>query len=69
MGPVSLEKVLEKLATPRIPWFVIERPPEGNMRVPSRHWKSCLSQPPKSFGFANVNVPLHVARKERRHDE
>jgi hypothetical protein len=39
MGPVSLEKVLEKLATTDKATLVVERAPEGKIRVTSGSWE------------------------------
>jgi hypothetical protein len=61
------EKVLEKLATSDKVTIVIERQPNGKMRVTSGSWvgeKVILRD--QVLEVRNVDNRLHVARKERR---
>jgi hypothetical protein len=64
------EKVLEKLATSDKATIVIERQPDGKMRVTSGSWdgeKVILRD--QVLEVRNVDGRLHVARKPRHHDE
>jgi hypothetical protein len=64
------EKVLEKLTTSDKATIVIERQPDGKMRVTSGSWdgeKVILRD--QVLEVRNVDGRLHVARKERRPDE
>jgi hypothetical protein len=64
------EKVLEKLATSDKIGIIIERQPDGKMRVTSASWdgeKVFLRD--QVLEVRNVEGRLHVARKPRHHDE
>ena len=64
------EKVLEKLATSDKATIVIERQPDGKMRVTSGSWDGeKVFFPDQVLEVRNVEGRLHVARKPRRHDE
>ena len=68
-GPDKHEKVLEKLATSDKATIVIERQPDGKMRVTSGSWdgeKVILKD--QVLEVRNVDGRLHVARKPRRPD-
>jgi hypothetical protein len=64
------EKVLKKLATSDKATIVIERQPDGKMRVTSGSWdgEKVFSRD-QVLEVRNVDGRLHVARKERRPDE
>jgi hypothetical protein len=65
----TLEKVLERLATTDKSTIVIERQPDGKMRVTSGSWdgeKVFLRD--RVLEVRNVEGRIHVARKERRPD-
>lgn len=64
------EKVLEKLATSDKATIVIERQPDGKMRVTSGSWdgeKVILRD--QVLEVRNVEGRLHIARKPRGYDE
>jgi hypothetical protein len=64
------EKVLEKLATSDKIGIIIERQPDGKMRVTSASWdaeKVFLRD--QVLEVRNVEGRIHVARKPRHHDE
>jgi hypothetical protein len=64
------EKVLEKLATSDKATIVIERQPDGKMRVTSGSWdgeKVILRD--QVLEVRNVDGRLHIARKPRGYDE
>ena len=64
------EKVLEKLATSDKVTIVIERQPDGKMRVTSGSWdgeKVILRD--QVLEVRNVDGRLHIARQPRHHDE
>ncbi len=66
----TLEKVFEKLATSDKATIVIERQPDGKMRITSGSWdgeKVLLKD--QVLEVRKVEGRLHIARKERRHDE
>jgi hypothetical protein len=66
----KLEKVLQKLATSEKTTLVCEGAPEGKIRVASGSWdgeKVLLKD--QVLEVRNVDGRLHVARKERVHDE
>jgi hypothetical protein len=66
----TLEKVLERLATTEKSTIVVARDPDGKMRVTSGSWegeKVILRD--QVLEVRSVDNRLHVARKERRHDE
>jgi hypothetical protein len=70
VGAENLEKVLERLAATEKSTIVIERQPDGKMRVTSGSWdgeKVILKD--QVLEVRNVDSRLHVARKERRPDE
>jgi hypothetical protein len=70
MSPETLEKVLAKLATTDKATIVVEKAPDGKIRVTSGSWdgeKVILRG--QVLEIRNVDERLHVARKERRHDE
>jgi hypothetical protein len=70
MGPEKHEKVLEKLATSDKATNVIERQPDGKMRVTSGSWdgeKVILRD--QVLEVRNVEGGLHIASKSRHHDE
>ena len=70
MGPVNLEKVLEKLATTDKATLVFEKAPEGKVRVTASTWASeKVILKGEVLKVRNVDGQLHVARKERRPDE
>jgi hypothetical protein len=64
------EKVLEKLATSDKATIVIERQPDGKMRVTSGSWdgEKVFSRD-QVLEVRNVAGRLHIARKSRHHDE
>ena len=66
----TAEKVLEKLATSDKATIVIERQPDGKMRVTSG---SCDGEkvflPDQVLEVRNVDGRLHIARKPRGYDE
>jgi hypothetical protein len=64
------EKVLEKLATSDKIGIIIERQPDGKMRVTSASWdgeKVILRD--QVLEVRNVDGRLHIARKPREYDE
>jgi hypothetical protein len=66
----GLEPVLERLATTDKSTVVVERAPEGKIRVTSGSWegeKVVLKD--QVLEIRKVDGRLHVARKERRPDE
>jgi hypothetical protein len=66
----TAEKVLEKLATSDKATIVVERQPDGKMRVTSGSWdgeKVILKD--QVLEVRNVEGRLHIARKPRHHDE
>jgi hypothetical protein len=66
------EKVLERLATSDKTTIVIERQPDGKMRVTSGSWdgeKVFLKDQVLEIRHANADARLHVARKTKAHDE
>jgi hypothetical protein len=70
MRAENLEKVLERLATTEKSTVVIERQPDGKMRVTSGSWygeKVFLRD--QVLEVRNVEGRLHVSRKNRHHDE
>ena len=70
MAPENLEKVLERLATTEKSTIVIERQPEGKMRVTSGSWDGeKVFLPNQVLEVRIVEGRLHVARKVRRPDE
>jgi hypothetical protein len=70
MGPVTLEKVLEKLAVTDKTTLAIEKAPEGKIRVTSNAWASeKVILKGEVLEVRNVDGRLHVARKERRPDD
>ena len=66
----TTEKVLEKLATSDKATIVIERQPDGKMRVTSGSWdgEKVFSRD-QVLEVRNVDGRLHIARKPRHHDE
>ena len=66
----TTEKVLEKLATSDKATIVIERQPDGKMRVTSGSWdgeKVILRD--QVLEVRKVDGRLHIADKPRHHDE
>jgi hypothetical protein len=64
------EKILERLATSEKTTIVVERAPDGKMRVISGPWdgeKVILKD--QVLEIRNVQQPVHVARKTRHHDD
>ena len=64
------EKVLEKLATSDKISIVVERQPDGKLRVTSGSWdgeKVILHD--QVLEVRNVDGRLHIARKPREYDE
>jgi hypothetical protein len=64
------EKVLEKLATSDKATIVVDRLPEGKIRVTSTSWdgeKVILRD--QVLEVRNVEGRLHIARKPRQYDE
>jgi hypothetical protein len=70
MGPEKPTAVLEKLATSEKATIVIERQPDGKMRVTSGSWdgeKVILKD--QVLEVRCVDGRLHIARKPRQYDE
>ena len=70
MQPDMGGKVLERLATTEKTTIVLERQPEGKIRVTSGSWegeKVLLRDQVREV--RNVEGRLHAARKPRHHDE
>ncbi len=66
----NLEKVIEKLATTERSTIVVERAPEGKIRVTSGSWDGeKVSLKDQVIEIRNVEGRLHVARKTRHHDD
>ena len=66
----TLEKVLDRLATTEKATIVIERAPDGKMRVTSGSWdREKVFFRDQVLEVRNVEGRIHIARKERRHDE
>jgi hypothetical protein len=66
----TLEKVLERLATTEKSTIVIARDPDGKMRVTSGSWDGeKVFFRDQVLEVRNVEGRIHLARKERRHDE
>ena len=66
------QKVLERLATSEKTTIVIERQPDGKMRVTSGSRdgeKVCLKGQVLEVRHAVIDVRLHVARKTKTPDE
>ncbi len=66
----TTEKVLEKLATSDKASIIVERQPDGKMRVTSGSWdgeKVILRD--QVLEVRNVDGRLHIARKPRGYDE
>ena len=66
------EKVLEKLATSDRVTIVIERQPDGKMRVTSGSWHSeevLFHDQVLEVRNATADGRLHIARKTKRHDD
>jgi hypothetical protein len=66
------EKVLERLATSDKTTIVIERQPDGKMRVTSGSWdgeKVFLKDRVLKVWHANADARLHVARKTKAPDD
>jgi hypothetical protein len=66
------EKVLEKLATSDRITIVIERQPDGKMRVTSTSWdgeRVLMRDQVLEVRNATGDGRLHIARKEKRHDD
>jgi hypothetical protein len=66
------EKVLERLATSDKTTIVIERQPDGKMRVASCSWdgeKVFLKDQVLEVRHAVPDARLHVARKTEHHDD
>jgi hypothetical protein len=66
----TTEKVLEKLATSDKATIVIERQPDGKMRVTSGSWdgeKVILRD--QGLEARNVEGGLHIASKSQHHNE
>ena len=64
--------MLEKLATSDRITIVIERPPEGKMRVTSASWdggKVFQRDQVLEVHYASADSRLHVARKMKAHDD
>lgn len=62
MGPDTLEKVLEPMATSEDTTLVVKREPEGKMRVTSRHWEEAkVFLKNELLEVRNVDGPLHIA--------
>ena len=70
MGPVSVEKVLERLATTDNGTLVCEKAPKGKVRMTTSSWASeKVILKGEVLKVRNVDGQLHVARKEHRPDE
>ena len=68
----DLPKVVEKLATCDRITIVIERQPDGKMRVASASWhgeKVLMSDQVLEVRNATSDGRLHIARKVKRHDD
>ena len=66
------EKVLEKLATSDRVTIVIERQPDGKMRVISGAWdneKVLFSDQVLEVRYATADGRLHISRKTKHHDD
>ena len=66
------EKVIEKLATSDRITIVIDRQPDGKMRVTSGSWdgeKVILRDQVLEVRYATSESRLHVSRKLKRHDD
>jgi hypothetical protein len=66
------EKVLEKLATSDRITIVIERQPDGKMRVTSTSWdgeRVLMRDQVLEVRNATGDSRLHIARKVKRHDD
>jgi hypothetical protein len=59
------EKVLERLATPDKTTIVIEKQPDGKMRVTSGSWEKIFPDQVIEVRHANASSRLHVARKTK----
>jgi hypothetical protein len=63
-------QVIEKLAASDRVTLTVERLPEGKMRVTSNSFADeKVFAPDQVLEVRNVSGSLHVARKERHHDE
>jgi hypothetical protein len=70
MGPVNLEKVLEKLATTDKATLVFEKAPEGKVRVTASTWASeNVILKGEVLEVRNVDGQVRVARKAKHHDD
>jgi hypothetical protein len=70
MGPDNLEKVLERMAVTDKSTLVYEKAPEGKIRVTSSAWADeRVILKGQVLEARNVDGRLHVARKERHHDD
>jgi hypothetical protein len=70
MGPERLGTVLEKLATTAKTTLVVEKQPDGKMRVTSGSWEGeKVFLRDQVLEVRCVDGRLHVARKARNHDE
>jgi hypothetical protein len=70
MSVKNVEKVLERLGVTDKATIVVEKTPEGKVRVTSSSWaqeKVILKD--QVLEVRNVDGQLHLARKERRPDE
>jgi hypothetical protein len=66
----ATEKVLEKLATSDKVSLIIERQPDGKMRVTSGSWDGeKVFFRDQVLEVRSVEGRLHVARKPRHHDQ
>jgi hypothetical protein len=66
------EKVLEKLATSDRITIVVERQPDGKMRVTSASWdgeKVLMRDQVLEVRNATADGRLHIARKVKHHDD
>jgi hypothetical protein len=66
------EKVLERLATSDTATIVVEKQPEGKMRVTSGSWggeKVFLKDQVLKVWHANADARLHAARKTKAPDD
>jgi hypothetical protein len=67
---MTLEKVLEKLATSDKITLVVAKQPDGKMRVTSASWEGeKVFSRDQVLEVRSVEGQLHVARKGRTHDE
>ena len=70
MGPEKPTAVLEKLATSEKATIVIERQPDGKMRVTSGSWDGAkVILRDQALELRCVDGRLHIARKPRGYDE